>query len=285
MIVISTISTKGGVGKTTLSANLGSILADFGYRVLVVDADIQPSMSKYFPLKKISKNGLTHVIEHGIIDEDSISTTDLNLVSGVLDIIRSDSPDGSLNNFLISQVDRGFRLAKAINCAFVNENYDVVLIDTPGSVGALLDAAILASTHLISPVVPETLSAREFVTGTIDLMKRFEIFSSMGIKIPVIKAVLYRQDRTNDAKSVAQSIRTAYFELSGRAEVLNTVIPKAKAYTEATTRQVPVHQHDVVSVNQSPSACEIMHHLAYELFPNLDGLVAGKVDDGEVNHG
>jgi chromosome partitioning related protein ParA len=50
MIVISVISTKGGVGKTTLSANLGSILADFGYRVLLIDADIQPSLSKYFPL-------------------------------------------------------------------------------------------------------------------------------------------------------------------------------------------------------------------------------------------
>jgi chromosome partitioning related protein ParA len=200
MIVVSVISTKGGVGKTTLSANLSSILADFGYRVLLIDADIQPFLSKYFPLKKLAKNGLTNMIETGIIDDDCISRVDIKLVSGVLDIVRSDSPDGSLNNFLISQVDRGFRMSKAINCQYVADNYDVVIIDTQGSVGALLDAAILASTHLLSPVVPETISAREFVTGTIDLMKRFEMFSTMGIKIPVVKAVLYRQDRTTDAK-------------------------------------------------------------------------------------
>jgi chromosome partitioning related protein ParA len=278
MIVISVISTKGGVGKTTLSANLGSILADFGYRVLLIDADIQPSLSKYFPLVKLAKNGLTNMIETGIIDDDCISRVDIKLVSGVLDIVRSDSPDGSLNNFLISQVDRGFRMSKAINCPYVSDNYDVVIIDTQGSVGALLDAAILASTHLLSPVVPETISAREFVTGTIDLMKRFEMFSTMGIKIPVVKAVLYRQDRTTDAKTIGNYIRNAYFELSGRAEVLSTVVPQRKAYTEAATRQIPVHHHDNVRTGQSACASEVMHELIYELFPNLTGLTAGGVN-------
>jgi chromosome partitioning related protein ParA len=50
MIKFTITSTKGGVGKTTLTANLGALLADMGLRVLLVDADVQPSLSKYFPL-------------------------------------------------------------------------------------------------------------------------------------------------------------------------------------------------------------------------------------------
>ena len=37
MYVFGLISKKGGVGKTTLAANLGAILADFGARVLLID--------------------------------------------------------------------------------------------------------------------------------------------------------------------------------------------------------------------------------------------------------
>ena len=50
MIKFTVTSTKGGVGKTTLSANLAALFADLGLRVLLIDADVQPSLSKYFPL-------------------------------------------------------------------------------------------------------------------------------------------------------------------------------------------------------------------------------------------
>ncbi|MGT2433384.1 ParA family protein [Cupriavidus basilensis] len=49
MIKFCMLSTKGGVGKTTLAASLGGLLADMGLRVLLIDADIQPSLSKYYP--------------------------------------------------------------------------------------------------------------------------------------------------------------------------------------------------------------------------------------------
>ena len=46
MIKFTVTSTKGGVGKTTLTANLGALLADMGLLVLLIDADVQPSLSK-----------------------------------------------------------------------------------------------------------------------------------------------------------------------------------------------------------------------------------------------
>jgi len=48
MQVVSIISTKGGVGKTTTAANLGGLLADAGLRVLLLDLDVQPTFSSVF---------------------------------------------------------------------------------------------------------------------------------------------------------------------------------------------------------------------------------------------
>ncbi len=42
------ISTKGGVGKTTVAANLGGILTDMNQRVLIIDADFQQSLSNFY---------------------------------------------------------------------------------------------------------------------------------------------------------------------------------------------------------------------------------------------
>ena len=42
MQVVSIISTKGGVGKTTTAANLGGFIADAGLRVLLLDLDVRP---------------------------------------------------------------------------------------------------------------------------------------------------------------------------------------------------------------------------------------------------
>ena len=40
MQVVSIISTKGGVGKTTTAANLGGLVSDAGLRVLLLDLDV-----------------------------------------------------------------------------------------------------------------------------------------------------------------------------------------------------------------------------------------------------
>ena len=268
MIKFTVTSTKGGVGKTTLTANLGALLADLGLRVLLVDADVQPSLSKYFALRGPAASGLTRAIVSGEVTADCIAHT---VVDG-LDIVVSDDPQGQLPPWLLQRIDRGFLLRFALQSCAVRERYDCVLIDTQGSIGPLQDAAVLAADILVSPITPEILSAREFRDGTMELLERLEPSSALGATLGPLKAVIYRQDRTIDARSIAGGIREDFIRLKGRVSVLDTVVPYARAYKEAATLRVPVHRHEPARDGPMPSASMVMHRLAWELIPSLVGL-------------
>jgi len=271
VIKFTVTSTKGGVGKTTLTANLGALLADMGLRVLLIDADVQPSLSKYFPLATPKPTaGLTEVIVRGEVTEPCITAT----MYQNLDIVVSDDPEGNLPHWLLNRIDRGFRLRFALQSPVVAGAYDCVLIDTQGAIGPLQDAAVLAADILISPITPEILSAREFKDGTMELLDRLEPGSALGATLGPMKAVIYRQDRTTDARIIASGIRDDFIKFKGRVSVLDTVVPHAKAYKEAATLRIPVHRHERKREGVTPSASTVMHRLAWELIPSLQGVLA-----------
>ncbi|MCA3217417.1 MAG: ParA family protein [Burkholderiales bacterium] len=271
MITFTIASTKGGVGKTTLTANLGALLADMGLRVLLVDADVQPSLSKYFPLSPPQPvAGLTDVIVRGEVAAASITRT----VFPNLHLVASDDPDGRLPNWLLGRIDRGFRLRHALRAGLVPSAYDCVLIDTPGAIGPLQDAAVMAADVLVSPITPEILSAREFRDGTMELLARLEPGSALGAPPAPVKAVIYRQDRTADARLIVAGIAREFDRPHERVSLLKTVVPHAKAYKEAATLRVPVHQHERRREGTMPSAWSVMHCLAWELMPSLRGVLA-----------
>lgn len=272
MIRVTIVSTKGGVGKTTLAANLGALLADMGLRVLLIDADVQPSLSKYFALSTPHPAaGLTELIVRGQLTPACVTPT----MYQNLDIVVSDDPEGHLPHWLMNRIDRGVRLRLALHARSVAEDYDCVLIDTQGAIGPLQDAAVLAADVLLSPITPEILSAREFMDGTLELLSRLEPGGAMGAALGAVKAVIYRQDRTSDAYAIARGIRQDFMHLNGRVAVLSTVVPQAKAYKEAATLRMPVHRHERRRRGVTPSACTVMHQLAWELMPNLQGRYAG----------
>ena len=271
MITFTIASTKGGVGKTTLTANLGALLADIGLRVLLVDADVQPSLSKYFPLSPPQPvAGLTDVIVRGEVAAASITPT----VFPNLHLVASDDPEGRLPNWLLGRIDRGFRLRHALRAGLVPSAYDCVLIDTPGAIGPLQDAAVMAADVLVSPITPEILSAREFRDGTMELLARLEPGSALGAPPAPVKAVIYRQDRTADARLIVAGIAREFDRPHERVSLLKTVVPHAKAYKEAATLRVPVHQHERRREGTMPSAWSVMHCLAWELMPSLRGMLA-----------
>ena len=99
-----------------------ALTASSGYRVLLVDADPQPSLSSFYRLVEGSgKTGLTELLTSSCTSEPAQATIE------ELYIITSDDPQGSLEYQLLHIPDGCFRMLQALQTI---QNYDYVLIDT-----------------------------------------------------------------------------------------------------------------------------------------------------------
>ena len=276
--VISVVSTKGGTGKTTLTANLSALLADLGFRVLMVDADVQPSLSKFYPLSQTAELGVVEFLL-GDNSEKNVADCISHTVFPNLDIVLSNNISGDIQHKISQRLDRAALLKTKVMHPLIRRSYDFVMIDTQGAVGALQDAASFAADLLISPVMPTVLSAREFLSGTYNMLERLATGSAIGLSIPPLMAVIYAKSRTRDASEISASIRDIFDdevirkelnqEMDGKKRLLKTFVPNAKAYTEAASLRLPVHCHDRFQTNKSDCAFDVMHHLVYEIFPPI----------------
>jgi len=253
-------------------------------KVLLIDADVQPSLSKSFEIKLSAPHGLSTVIKRGgSILEDSISQTNIPN----LDIIYSDA-DGSLQSWLSDREDRLIILRRAIRTSPVLNAYSVIIIDTQGAAGWLQNTAAMAATFMLSPIKPDIISAREFSTGTLKMLTELNSMSDMSPELQSgeLYALINDQERTNNSRDIANSIRLQ-FAGHKKVRVLATQIPHAAAYPAAMTQQIPVHAY---GRDRNPnSAWETMHKLVWELFPELNEIyvdeVAGSDDIEDGIHG
>lgn len=274
------LNSKGGVGKTTLLANLGGLLADMGARTLLVDADPQPSLTKYFGLSYEAPEGLVEVVTGGTVTHLSISRTSVPS----LDLIRSNDGEAQLQHWLHGRDDRRVRLAAALNNPYVRDHYDCVLIDTQGAIGPLQTAAAFAADTLISPLPPDTPSIREFRSGTLRVLQRLEQDpDEPRAELAPIQAVICRYDHSRNAKALLSELRNEFSE-GDRVTILNTMIPNAVAYKDAFTARMPVHAVNKSGGSRYPSGYEVMHRIVWELMPELYGNFAGRLqgDPDEV---
>ena len=147
MQVNSIVSSKGGVGKTTTSANLGGIAANAGLKTLLIDLDGQPTLSSYYPLDYQAPGGTFELLVHSIVEpEQIISRTN---IPG-LDIILSNDPHNQLETLLLHAPDGRMRLRSLLKRL---PSYDLVIIDTKGTSAVTVEMALGASDLALSSLV------------------------------------------------------------------------------------------------------------------------------------
>lgn len=262
-MIITITNTKGGVGKTTLCANLAGYLADHGKRVLAVDADVQPTLSSYYPITHEAPKGLNHLITKADVN-DVVSTTG---IPG-MDLIYSDDPGGTLQSFILHAADGRQRLAYALGK--LSPEYDVILIDTQGAVGPLQESAIFACDIVLSPIRPDKVSAAEFHRGSVRVVSsQRSMGERMGIVVGPMYGLLYGVDRTRDAQLYLDALSSLVTDDDGSCDVtlLSTRVPATAVYKSAATRRLPVHRVDRRTRGKTPCALEIMSSLVQELLP------------------
>lgn len=236
--IYSVIATKGGVGKTTTTANLGGVLADAGYRVLLVDMDIQPSLSSYYQLEYEAPGGVYELMATSETQRDRIISK--TFIDG-LDIILSNDPQGQLGEMLLKAPDGRFRLSHLLR-QFTE--YDIILIDTQGARSITLEAAVLASDHALSPITAELLSAREFVRGTIGMLDELEALTQFTtLEVPPVSMVLNRLDDTHDTRSIVESLRDLYSG-EGRIRVMENGFRHLACFKSAGAAGEPIHRFE-----------------------------------------
>ncbi|VFR38401.1 Chromosome partitioning ATPase in PFGI-1-like cluster, ParA-like [plant metagenome] len=264
MRVVSIISTKGGVGKTTTAANLGGLLADAGLRVLLLDLDVQPTLSSYYELALRAPGGIYELLA---FSERQIEQLVSRTTIAGLDLVLSNDDRRELNTLLLHAPDGRLRLRHLL--PVLEPRYDLVLIDTQGARSVLLEMAVLASDLALSPVTPEILAARELRRGTIQLLEDIAPYRHLGIEPPPLHLLINRVHPVSaNARMIQQALRDLFQQHEG-IRVLDTDVPAIEAYPRASTRGLPVHR---VEYRQrpgrvAPAALDTMRSLATELFP------------------
>jgi len=264
MRAVSVVSTKGGVGKTTVAANLGGLLADAGLRVLLLDLDGQPTLSTYYALNQKADAGAYEFIALNLTTPAQIVS---NTVIAGLDLIFSNDDQGRLSTLLLHAPDGQLRLHNLLNVLCLN--YDLLLIDTQGARSVLLEMATLVSDLALSPITPEMLAARELRRGTWKLLSELEPFRHLGIPPPPLRLLLNQVNAIRvDTRMIIRGLRET-FAGAINISVLDTVIPDRVAYLNAASLGLPVHRIEMRQSHErrSKSALEVMQALSIELFP------------------
>ncbi|MFP1767835.1 ParA family protein [Lonsdalea quercina] len=287
--VVPVVSTKGGEGKSTQTANLGGFLADAGIKVLLIDGDhAQPTTSSIYPLAYEAPCGLYELLMQTVDlskAENIISHTTIDN----LDVVVSNDPRNLLPTYMLNVADGRVRLRNALSHPLFSK-YDVILIDSQGSRSVMSELIILAATGemigMVKPVLPDV---REFMRGTVALMEELLPYRAFGISLPCIRMLVNCMDYTLLAKTTVEQAENII--LSGeysqhsdkiRIDLLKTRIYDLDVYKQGHASGLPVHRLEKKTTRKSDSAFDSMHKLACELFPEWKPKFDALVEAGDA---
>ena len=233
--VIAIANQKGGVGKTTTTVNLGAAAAELGHRVLLVDLDPQGNASTGLGINPRSlEHSMYDVLLHDVpIDDatEAAAVRNLFLAPANLDLAGAEIE-------LVPAFSREMRLKNALSA--VADDYDLILIDCPPSLGLLTVNAFAAATEVLVPVQCEyyALEGLGQLLRNVDLVQRN---LNSALQLSHIVLVMY-DARTNLAAQVAAEVREHF-----GSKVCRSIIPRTVRLSEAPSFGQPITVFDPTS--------------------------------------
>jgi chromosome partitioning protein len=221
--VIAVYNSKGGVGKTATTVNLGYLAARHGYRTLLWDLDPQGATTFYLRVRHRLKGGPRALTSQRNRIGERIRGTDYE----GLDVLPSDVELRNIDLAFDAAKHRTGRLRRVL-AELDRESYELVLIDCPPSASLLAENIFVAADVLLVPVVPTTLSVRT-------LHQLDATLAAMAEPRPPVLVFFSMVDgRKNLHADLVAALRAE------RADVANAVIPSATEVELMGATRTPV---------------------------------------------
>ena len=307
MKIVSVINYKGGVGKTSLTANLGAELAWRRKRVLLIDLDAQASLTFSFitPDDWESNYEAEGTIKSWFDSfESGVPTPLLDLVQspsriaqkligkGSLDVIYSHlglinvdlELATSLGGANLAQAKKNFiavhkRLATGLEELAKEQQYDIVLIDCPPNFNIVTKTAIIASDYILVPTRPDELSTLgiDYLMRSINgLIKDYNDYAKLeqgkkekAIKPKIVGVVFTMIQEYGGAPISAQSTYITKVKAGSGLPVFKSYIKRNDTlFAEAPQYGVPVVLHGYSNVSHQ-SVVDGLEEVATEFSKNL----------------
>ncbi len=240
MSVLAVANQKGGVGKTTTAVNLSAYLA-LGLRVLLVDLDPQANATSSLGL---DPGGVERSTYDVLIGQTSLAEAIIGSGREHLDVAPASRALAGAQVELVDMPDRERRLASALADI---DGYDVVLVDTPPSLGMLTLNALVAADLLLAPVQCEYLA----LEGVAQLMETIELVrATLNPRLELLGMLMTMFDpRTRLSPQVVEEVRRHFPD-----KTFQTVIPRSVRLSEAPSYGKPVLEYEPSSRGASAYA-------------------------------
>jgi chromosome partitioning protein len=204
--VIALINRKGGVGKTTTTANLAAALALLGHRILAIDLDTQKaSLSTWLGC------GTDTMPENGLELADALVTPTKaplaiypSTIKGV-DIM----PCGPRTVASLSMVENRPAPDRMLDrvIAALDQPYDFILLDCPSALSRVVMSAIIAADEIIMPVRPHTMS----LDAVAEMLQIVEEVEDAQLRTkpnpPKIRPLITEPDNSRLGKAAIENVR------------------------------------------------------------------------------
>jgi cellulose biosynthesis protein BcsQ len=284
--VIAIANYKGGVGKSMISANLAAYFDKAGARVLLIDYDYQGSLTDIVPYA--NKDSMTFSAQYILEGKNGFHKPEkLGRSFKRTDIYPAETGLSRVDSKIVfdwligaTKKDIRFNTYEYISQPKIQNNYDLVIIDTPPRLSAATANALCAATHILVPTILDTVSSRT-VIRTLDMFVKFR--NSLGLNFSFLGVVPSQKQNnveyTNREKAALKYLKN---ELNSNFGNLVNPITKQQEKIEVLEHQPIMHKvgllhldgDDLSFFKKSPRPGEA---IIVQMFTRLGNVIVHKI--------